>query len=271
MGMAFISAWKHRRHGNLEFRLALSLGVPMMLGIQLGKITMMALDRSGAAGPAVRGIYVLLLWSLGVFMLQDSLRRDRDEENGDVADGRGAPFQRCKWKPLLYLPASAIRVSVWPVAAVGAAVGFLSGMLGAGGGFVLMPTMVYLIGTPTIVAVGTSLMCLVLASPVGVLAYALLHRVEFIAVGIMFGGALVGAPVGVYASHWVRGARLRLLYAVLIMLGGLSVLFRQLNLALAAKTTILGAAGGLAMLIIVLTLAARRRATAAADGQATPE
>ena len=273
-GMSSVSAWRHRRWGKIEPGLALVIGGAMVVGVKLGEKAVMLLDERGEADSVVRILYIVFLVGLGLYMLVDGLRdRIRGGEHAkDSAPRRDALFQRCLVPPVLHLPRSGIRLSVWPLLGVGVGTGFLSGMLGAGGGFVLMPVMVYLVGMQTVAAVGTSLVCLVLASPFGVLAYGLEGRVEFVAALIMIAGALVGAPLGVRASHIVKGAALRLLYSVMIIVGGASVLLKQLGsrtggaaFDVAARVVILSAAGGMALLILVLMLAAiirRERAPA---------
>ena len=265
-GMGVVSAWRHRRHGSLEPRLAWAIGLAMVVSIHFGKATMMLLERAGNSGPVVRVAYILLLLGIGLFMLRDALRSRAGAAQANSEQVRGARpcLQSCQWKPTMHLPKTAADVSVWPLLGIGTVVGFLSGLLGVGGGFALMPVLVYLIGVPTRVAVGTSLVCILMASPFGVLGYTLAKQVEFRAAGVMIAGALIGAPVGVYACQLVQGRRLRLLYAVMIILGGVSVMLRQLELQLAAQVTIFSAAAGVSAVIILMMMVARRaRATRA--------
>jgi len=301
MGMTCVSSWEHRKRGNIDVRLGLIIGLTMIVGVQFGKKLMMALDQAGKADPVVRGLYIVFLLGLGGFMLWDTFARGRAAESGESGEPsrKQAPLQRLQCRPMVRLPKTGIVVSLWPLLAIGLLAGFLSGILGVGGGFMLMPIMVYLIGVPTVVAVGSSLFCLLLSSPFGVLTYSgaltfivegcrelglfrflfegaplqtLLDtvraegRVEFVAAGIMILGAVVGAPIGVYASHVIKGRCLRCLYGVMIILGGVSVTFRQLGLERSARGTIMGAAGGMVCLIIVLTLV--RRAAQLAEGPA---
>jgi len=279
-GMSSISAWKHRKRGKTEPRLALVIGLAMIGGVQLGEKAMMALDAHGDADPVVRIIYIVSLSLLGIYMFIDALRDPRvrkPTEDQPLSAHREAPLQKFLLPPVIHLPNSDIRVSIWPLLVIGLLVGFLSGILGVGGGFVLMPVMVYLIGVRTIGAVGTSLMCLVLASPFGLLAYALEGWVEFLAAGVMIAGAAVGAPIGVRASHSVTGPRVRLLYAVMIVLGGASVLLKELGSRLgapgfdmASRVLILSAAGSMALVVVALMLVATAKAKETPEPDAGP-
>jgi uncharacterized membrane protein YfcA len=282
-GMSLVSAWKHRRRGNVEMRLGLAIGLSMMLGIQLGKRVMEALDSAGNADPVVRWAYVFFLVGLGVFMLYESLSpAGESRDRGDGQSGR-ALLQRHPLGPTLYLPVSDLRVGLVPLLVVGVFAGTLTGILGVGGGFLLMPIIIYLIGVPTQIAVGTSLLCVLVSSPFAVLSYsgvlpavgdwwasdvgtgfpALLRqygRVEFAAAGVMVLGAFAGSPLGVAAGQIVQGRRLRLLYACMIILGGVSVLCKQFGLDRASLVIIFGAAGGMCGLILLLAFFPLRRA-----------
>ncbi len=268
MGMSFLSVLKHKASNAVEPALGISLGVTMMLGIQAGKSTVMALETAGNADVAIRTLYMLLLFSLGIFMFRDCVAGRKKRDNGQVAPGEARPAlaQRFRLRPMLYFKRSDISVSFWPVAAIGVSIGFFSGLLGAGGGFLLVPAMFYLIGTPTIVAVGTSLLCLVIGSPFGVAVYALEGRVNLPAALIMLSGVVLAAPLGVRAAHAVKGAHLRFLYAAMILCGGLSVLLKELDyrfdsvlLSYSSKTLIFAAGGGIVLAIMLIWLKSSKR------------
>jgi uncharacterized membrane protein YfcA len=260
MGMSSVSAWRHRKSGNIEVKLGLALGLSMLAGVKFGELTMKALAQEGQADFVVRLLYIVMLLSLGLYMMYESIRaRVRNTRNAEGTPAV-APLQKLPWQPHIDLGTDGgASISFWPVAGIGLGAGFLTGILGVGGGFILMPIMIYLIGIPTISAVGTSLMCLLIASPFGVLVYHLNDMVLFKAALLMIGGALIGAPLGVHASHKVHGRNLRLLYAIMITIGGISVILRQVGAELAARIVITSAAGGMAALIMLLTVLANMR------------
>jgi uncharacterized membrane protein YfcA len=261
-GMSGVSAWKHRGHNSIEYRLGIIIGLAMIIGVKLGKTTMMALASSGNADTVVRWIYVVFLLGLGAYMLHESLNADGTEEeaaNGADAAGRKPFCQRLHLAPHIQLPRSGVRVALPPLVAIGLFAGYMSGIMGVGGGFLLMPIMVYLVGIPTTMAVGTSLLCILLASPFGLFEYGSEGFVVFAVAGTMIVGAVVGAPLGVWASKCLHGRWLRLMYAVMIMLGGLSVVFKQLAgmfslniFDLASRVIIFTAASGMALMILVM-------------------
>jgi len=289
-GMALISAWRHRRHGHTALRLAFGIGVPMMAGIQIGKVLVLHLERFGKADSTIRWVYILFLAGLGGAMILEYMLGRRKTGADEKASRANVPWlARIGWPPVIRMPVAGVDLSLWALMGAGLFTGVLAGVLGVGGGFLLMPMMVYLMGVPTVVAVGTSLVCLVISSPFGVITYsgvlewiqsagsfhevvrtatdwaALVDvfrrygRVEFGAAGLMVLGAAAGAPVGVWASGLVHGRILRLLYAVMILLGGVSIALKQFGLHAAARLLILGIAVGMSVFIVAagLVMAAR--------------
>ena len=90
-----------------------------------------------------------------------------------------------------------------------------------------MPALVYLIGVPTVIAVGTDLMSVLFAGAYGCFTYALKGRVEFIAAFFMLIGASIGAQIGATAIKYVKGYGIRLLFAIMIVFAGCSVALEQ--------------------------------------------
>ncbi|OPZ25165.1 MAG: Sulfite exporter TauE/SafE [Lentisphaerae bacterium ADurb.BinA184] len=266
LGMSGLAAFKHRKYGHTETGLAVVIGLTTMAGIELGKRLMLVLDASAIAEPVVGALYVVLLLGLGVFLVRDGVRAARGLAVPGKSPAAPPYLRQFRSRPQVFLPQSGFYVSFWPVAGLGVGIGFLSGLMGVGGGFVLMPIMVYLMGMPTVVAVGTSLLCVLLASPFGMISYAMHGRVLFPAVAVMVAGAFIGVPLGAHASRVIRGRWLRLLYGVMIIAGGLSVLLHLLDRPLpgiglesASRMLIVGGAAGVAGLILLMALFARGR------------
>ncbi len=260
-GMSLISAIKHKSANAIEPGLAITLGTAMVIGIQAGKSTLMGLEARGMADEILRILYILLLFALGFFMLRDCLVRGNSPRDKTPAKDQldRAYAQNFALWPMLHFKTSDIKVSFWAVAVIGVCIGFFSGLLGAGGGFLLVPALYYLIGTPTIVAVGTSLLCILIASPFGTTIYAIEGHVNFPATLTMLLGAGLGAPLGVRAAHAVKGTQMRFFYSLMIMCGGISVLLKELDTRLesalltqASRIVIFAAGGGIVATIMFL-------------------
>jgi len=129
---------------------------------------------------------------------------------------------------MVSFPASDIdSVSIWVIFLIFLFTGFLSGFMGVGGGFIIMPALVYLIGLPTAIAVGTSLITVLFSGAYGCLTYALKGRVELIAAVIMLFGAAIGAQIGSTAVRYIKGYGIRLLFAIMIIFAAFSVATEQ--------------------------------------------
>ena len=120
-------------------------------------------------------------------------------------------------------------VSLWAVLGVGLITGVLAGVLGVGGGFIRMPLMVYLLGVPTHVAVGTDLFEVVISAGYGTLTHALKGNVDILIALVMHTGAAIGAQIGAVSTRFVRGPRIRLAFSVLPLIGAALVLYRLLS------------------------------------------
>jgi uncharacterized membrane protein YfcA len=129
--------------------------------------------------------------------------------------------------------------------------GWLSGFLGVGGGFIRMPALIYLIGCPTVVAIGTDLFSIVFTGAFGCFTYALKGRVDIMAALIMLIGASVGAQIGVTAVKYIHGYGIRLLFAVMILLAGASVTLKQVGWTTAAAYVVMVSALGMCGVIII--------------------
>jgi uncharacterized membrane protein YfcA len=146
----------------------------------------------------------------------------------------------------------------------------VAAVLGVGGGFIRMPALIYLLGCPTLVAVGTDLFEVMITGAYGGFTYGIKGRVDLVAAMWMLLGAAVGAQLGTIAVKYVRGYFIRLLFAITIYLACLSVLLKQLEQQTASAILILVAGVGISSVIVTLLvrgmireLAATRDATAA--------
>ena len=137
-------------------------------------------------------------------------------------------MQSIKLRPMVHLKVSGFHISVWVIIGMGLFTGFLAGFLGVGGGFIRMPALMYIIGAPTKVAVGTDLFEVMITGAYGAFSYALKGRVELLAAMIMVVGAAVGAQLGATATLYARGTIIRLYFAITMLAGGVSVVFKHL-------------------------------------------
>ena len=145
------------------------------------------------------------------FVLQKKQLHEDEESSTNSSETNPYPTNKVteivciKIPPMVSFPASQIEsVSLWIIIIIFLFTGFFSGLLGIGGGFIIMPTLIYLIGLPTIIAVGTTLITVLFSSAYGCFIYAISGRVELIAAISLLIGASVGAQIGATASDTLK-------------------------------------------------------------------
>lgn len=282
-GNSLVATRKHGLLGNVDWRLGSYSIIGSVAGIELGRQLILLLERSGHVDNVVRWVYMVFLIGLSAYMIKDYVaalhraqkkawpaKKDEPEkpvEPVEEVTPAALRIRRVKMPPYVSLPTSGItRISFWTLFVVFLASGFVSGFMGAGGGFILLPLLIYLIGCPTTVAVGTSLFAVAAMSTYGCFAYAMAGRTELYAALIMIVGAAVGSQIGVIATRYVRGYGIRLLFAIMMLLAGLSVALKQANSLLGielfstlAAWSVMGSAGWMTLLIIFRLIKGRRR------------
>ena len=286
-GKSIIATRKHSKLGNVDFRLGVFSVFGSILGIEAGKRFVLLLEQAGNVGPVVRWTYMVFLFGLGIYMMYDYFATVKKTNGGSTvseastepkaaAPVEAAPpvafkLRKINLPPFVSLPASGIdRISFWIVFVIFLITGFLSGFMGVGGGFILLPALIYLLGCPTTVAVGTSLLSVCFMSGYGCFTYSMSGRTELLAAMIMLIGAAIGAQVGVLATRFVHGYGIRLLFAIMIVLAGVSVALKQAHgylhfevFGTLAAYVVMLAAGSMTVLIGIKLLIGFRRQNAA--------
>ena len=270
LGSSTVATLRHFRFGNVDIRLGVYMLLGTSAGVWLGKSLVFYLLASGEAETVIRLIYILLLFSLSLYMVYDYLTfimRPHFQKNKTDTETRGTRLsrrlQQLKLAPMVKLPVSQIhQISIWVPLGIGILTGFLAAFLGVGGGFIRMPALIYGLGVPTSVAVGTDLFEIIFSSAIGTFLYAIEGKVHLAAAMTLLIGASIGAQVGSYATQHVRGMRVRLYFALTIFFAGVSVVLKQVAvwrdiplLSTLAGYLIIGVAT-IMMLVIVIKLIA---------------
>ena len=233
-GKSIVATIKHRKLGNVDMKLGLIMVVFTAIGIEMGATIIMWLERIGKVGPIVRGVYIVLLFGIGFYMLKEYLDYAKREKAGEkISDAAKSKLSLIMHKinlpPMITLKKSGIVISLWVVGGVAMFTGFLAGFLGVGGGFIRMPSLIYIIGCPTTVAVGTDLFEVMISGAYGAFTYAVKGKVDIIAAVVMLAGAAVGAQFGTVATQYVKGIKIRLYFSVTMLLSGCSVILKQIS------------------------------------------
>jgi uncharacterized membrane protein YfcA len=212
------------RKRTVDFRLGSLLLASGLVGSFIGVETYSALRGLGQLDIVIALSYVLFLGCIGALMVVEAGR-------AIVADARGRPLPIRRpsgrgWidrLPLkLTFPRSQLTISVLPVVALGLAIGFLGALLGIGGGFIMVPALIYLLRVPTVIVIGTTLY-----QTLGTMAFTTLMQagtnqtVDVILGLTLMVGGVVGAQFGARVGQSLRGETLRLLLGLLVLGVGL--------------------------------------------------
>ncbi len=249
-GKSIISTRRHAKFGNVDMKLGLTMLLFDVIGIELGARLVMYLERFGLAGPVIRWVYVVFLFLIGLLVFFDYFKKMSMDRKAKAGGGPSDAQSAIRWHetlhkiripPIIRFNVAQVECSLWLPAGVGFLVGILAGFLGIGGGLLMMPALVYLIGCPTYVAVGTDLFTIMLAGFYGAFTYGIKGRIELLAVIIMLCGAAPGAQIGTIATKYIRGYGIRLMFGVTVICALISVILKQFKMGGAASWVIMTA------------------------------
>jgi uncharacterized membrane protein YfcA len=212
-----IAQWRRRA---IDFKMALVMLVGGLCGTALGVTLLGLLHRAGQSDLVISLLYVVMLGAVGGMMLNESARLLLAEREGASPPARrrgghawihGLPFK-------LRFRQSRLYISAIPPLALGFLVGILSALMGVGGGFIIVPAMIYVLRMPTNVVMGTSLVPIVVVTA----ATTILQSVQNFTVDIMLAlvlivGGTVGAQLGVRIGSRLKAEQLRFLLAILVL------------------------------------------------------
>src|SRR6516225_2454906 len=237
VGKSIVAARKHRTLGNVDLKLGLLMAIGTIGGAEAGAQAIQALKRAGNVNTVVSWVAILVYFSISVFMLWESrktLKLHKGSSHRLLSDTKAAEskadhsafgpvtkrIQRIRIWPMVSLPTSGIQeISLWTILLVAVVGGFFSGFLGGGAGYIRMPSMVYVLGIPTHLAVGTDLFEIVISASYGTLSHAIKGNVDILISLVMQIGAVIGAQIGVVATQYFAGPKIRLAFVPLPLIG----------------------------------------------------
>lgn len=208
----------HWKRGNVDFKMGFALLFGGVIGSSLGVLLFTFLRNLGQLDMVIKLSYVVFLGIIGVLMLIESINTMRKSIN-QVAPRRhshnwmhGLPFKMRFRRSRLY-------ISVLLPITIGALVGLLAAIMGVGGGFVIVPAMIYLLGMPTAVVVGTSLFQIIFVTAnVTVLQAVNTQTVDVVLALLLLSGGVLGAQIGARVGVKLKGEQLRGLLALMVLM-----------------------------------------------------
>ncbi|MBT9244136.1 sulfite exporter TauE/SafE family protein [Gemmobacter fulvus] len=203
----------------VDFRMGLVLLAGGMAGSGVGIWVFALLSAAGQIDLFVQLSYVLFLGLVGALMLQESLRAMLRARKPGAAVRRSHVHTWVHKLPLkMKFRASGLYISVLPPLLVGAFVGFLAAVMGVGGGFIMVPAMIYLLGMPTKVVIGTSLFQIIFVTAFTTVMHAVSSQtVDMMLALLLILGGVIGAQIGARVGVRLRADQLRILLALMVL------------------------------------------------------
>jgi uncharacterized membrane protein YfcA len=240
VGKSVVAAKRHRALGNVDLKLGLIMALGTIGGAECGAQLIQMLKRAGNVNSVVSIVSIAVYVSISTFMIWESRKTlaqnqaslPRGKVKGANAKKDQSAFQhvtrriqRLNFPPMIKLPVSGVTISLWVIILVAFVGGLFSGFLGGGAGYIRMPSMVYVLGIPTHLAVGTDLFEIIISASYGTFSHAVKGNVDILIALVMNTGAAVGAQIGAISTQYFAGPKIRLAFVPLPLIGAAIVIY----------------------------------------------
>ncbi len=216
-GVSGVMGYWRRKH--VDFLIGTVMLVGGIVGSVVGVAFFQLIRYMGQIDFIISLLYIVLLGSIGLMMLFESVFSVVKKNS------MSSEFNRLKSPSLISrlpykmrFPRSKLYISVFVPGGIGFVSGFLVSTMGVGGGFLLVPAMIYILGMPALLVAGTSLFQIIFTSAFSTIMHATVSQsVDILLAVILIIGGVIGAQFGVLASKKVTGARARIILALLVL------------------------------------------------------
>jgi uncharacterized membrane protein YfcA len=214
---SFSGVLAHLKRKTVDLKMGTVLLIGGLAGAALGVVIFNYLKAQGQVDLLVKLCYVVFLGVIGSLMFFESLRAIRNVKSGKAPARKkhswihGLPFK-------MRFRVSGLYISVIPPLLVGVTVGILAAIMGVGGGFIMVPAMIYLLGMPTKVVVGTSLFQIIFVTGFTTLLHATTnYTVDIVLAVLLLVGGVIGAQIGTRIGVKLKAEQLRILLAIMVL------------------------------------------------------
>ncbi|SDG11563.1 sulfite exporter TauE/SafE family protein [Desulfosporosinus hippei] len=218
----------HSRNKNVDFKLGFIILVGSLVGGSFGTALVKVLRSLGNFDFVLKSTYVVMLLFVGAFMFLESINtlRKKGQNNSAVPKESKAMRFMNKLPIKIHFEVSGIDCSVISLFLLGLLIGILAALMGVGGGFIMLPVMIYLLGIPTIKAVGTSVFVIIFTAINVTLAQSTLnHTVDVVLAIVLLIGSSIGAQFGARIGKRLPAEQLRVIFSVIVLAVMLKMFF----------------------------------------------
>ncbi|WP_291300281.1 sulfite exporter TauE/SafE family protein [Desulfosporosinus sp. BICA1-9] len=233
----------HSRNKNVDFKLGFIILVGSLIGGSFGTALVKILQSLGNFEFVLKSTYVVMLLGVGVFMFIESINSLRKKGQKDLGTPKESGAMRLMNKlPIkMHFEVSGIDCSVISLFLLGLLIGILAALMGVGGGFIMLPVMIYLLGMPTIKAVGTSVFVIIFTAINVTMAQSTLnHTVDVVLAIVLLIGSSIGAQFGAKLGKKLPAEQLRVIFSVIV----LAVMIKMLLSLVVAPSALISIGGG---------------------------
>ncbi len=223
VAVSVLAGRKHYLAGTMLLRVSLFVGLMSTAGLRLSTPLVLLLDELGVAGPYIRIVYIVLLIALGLLIVRQPNRSLNPEE-----EGSGWTHRLRSLPPQITIDAGKA-VSFWSLLLIAVVVGFLQGLMGVGGGFVLVPLFILVLDMEPHKAAGSSLGVIFISASFGTYFYVMSGMVLFVVAAMLAAGTVLGTYIGTRSISRIRGSSLQRFYGLFLLLSSVGIVFRQLE------------------------------------------
>ena len=224
----------HWRRKNVDFKMGTVLLLGGLVGSSLGVLLFALLEKIGQLDLVIKLSYVFFLGIIGILMLWESVRTYIRSRKTEFHSRKLHEHNWLHGLPLkMRFRRSKLYISALVPFSIAAFVGVLSAIMGVGGGFIMIPAMIYLLGMPTSVVIGTSLFQIIFVTAnVTLLQSVQTQTVDFLLAGTLLFGAVIGAQIGTRFGGMLRGEQLRGMLALIVLLVSIRIGYELISIPL---------------------------------------
>ncbi len=244
VGVSSYASYRHYLEKNINFKTVAYVSLIGLLFIFISQQIAVYLHGIGAADSVIRWGFVVILVLLAILCC-----KDRGEKSGI------STMDKINLTPPVINLFGEKKISLWSLLFIGASVGFLKGFLGVGGGFILVPMFLLVLGMKSRLAIGTSLLVVLITSIFAAFLYFWEGKVMLVIAIILIFGAIAGINVGVKSVQKIYSTMIKKIYGIFLLLNTVGIVLKELNLDLYAIIYALSLTGIASVLIVYIFFA----------------
>jgi len=236
MGNSIVGTIRHRKLGNVDMKLGMFMVISSVGGVEVGVRILNWTKSLGFTDIAVLSTSIFMLLLIGAYTFWETSQRKSeldgktDEKEKILADKKTTSFsaklQAINLFPRIHFAKSGITISLWPLLIIGFLTGTLAGFIGVGGGFIMVPSLIYLIGLPSFTAVGTDMFQIIFLAAFGSTRHIIDGNVIIVIAAILLLGSFIGTQFGVHVTRYVRAISMRYVFASSVLVAAIGSILK---------------------------------------------